>query len=171
MRKQAPSTTPSLSTPPATNNLPDARAILPTATSCSGSTYVAPHSLPSHVTQAAALLLQPQAERKRERLHHPTNPHIQHPALQLSHSLFPLPLPTKSSLLADSPQQMSRDRPVERCPECGSVYRMEYIGPPDDPHAHHGHGEEHHGYEEPKTFADYVRPEYRGTPQPHYGQT
>ncbi|KAM0804369.1 cytochrome c oxidase subunit VB-domain-containing protein [Usnea florida] len=70
---------------------------------------------------------------------------------------------------------MSRDRPVERCTECGSVYRMEYIGPPDDPHAHHGHGEEHgdghHGYEEPKTFADYVRPEYRGTPQPHYGQT
>lgn len=79
-------------------------------------------------------------------------------------------------LLADpnppSPQQMSRARPVSRCGECGSVYRMEYIGPPDDPHAHHGHGEEHgdaaHNYEEPKTFADYVRPEYRGTPQPHY---
>ncbi|CAF9929756.1 Cytochrome c oxidase subunit 4 [Imshaugia aleurites] len=63
---------------------------------------------------------------------------------------------------------MSRERPVERCPECGGVYRMEYIGPPDDPHAH-GHGD-HHGYEEPKTFADYVRPEYRGTPQAHYGQ-
>lgn len=62
---------------------------------------------------------------------------------------------------------MSRARPVERCPECGGVYRMEYIGPPDDPHADHGHGH----YEEPKTFADYVRPEYRGTPQPHYGQT
>ncbi len=40
---------------------------------------------------------------------------------------------------------------------------MEYIGPPDDPHAHG-----HHGYEEPKTFVDYVRPEYRGTPQPFY---
>ena len=70
---------------------------------------------------------------------------------------------------------MSRARPVERCAECGSVYRMEYVGPPDDPHAHHGHGEEHsdpsHNYEEPKTFADYVRPEYRGTPQPHFGQS
>lgn len=57
---------------------------------------------------------------------------------------------------------------------------MEYIGPPDDPHAHHGGGhgeeghhgeEEHHTYHEPKTFADYVRPEYRGTPQPLYGQS
>ena len=37
LRKQAPSTTPSLSTPPATNNLPDARVFLPIATSCSGS--------------------------------------------------------------------------------------------------------------------------------------
>ena len=25
---------------------------------------------------------------------------------------------------------------MERCPECGSVYKMEYVGPPDDPHAH-----------------------------------
>jgi len=62
---------------------------------------------------------------------------------------------------------MSRARPIERCPECGSVYRMEYIGPPDDPHAHdHGHG--HDEYEEPKTFADFVRPEYKGVPQPFY---
>ncbi|KAL8713286.1 MAG: hypothetical protein Q9220_002485 [cf. Caloplaca sp. 1 TL-2023] len=30
----------------------------------------------------------------------------------------------------------SRERPVERCPECGSVYRMEYVGPPDDDHGH-----------------------------------
>ena len=68
---------------------------------------------------------------------------------------------------------MDRKRPVERCVECGSVYRMEYIGPPDDPHEHeHGHddGHGHHEYEEPKTFADYVRPEYWGTPQPFYGQ-
>ncbi|KAL8812447.1 MAG: hypothetical protein Q9223_001606 [Gallowayella weberi] len=49
----------------------------------------------------------------------------------------------------------SRKRPIERCPECGSVYKMEYVGPPDDPHDHG-----HHGHEEPKTFADYVRPEY-----------
>jgi cytochrome c oxidase subunit 5b len=58
---------------------------------------------------------------------------------------------------------MSRDRPIERCPECGNVLKMEYVGPADDPH-HHGH-EEHgdgsHNYEEPKTFADFVRPEYR----------
>ncbi|KAI5856790.1 cytochrome c oxidase subunit VB-domain-containing protein [Durotheca rogersii] len=51
---------------------------------------------------------------------------------------------------------MSRERPVERCPECGSVYKMEYIGPQDDGHGHH----DHHGYEEPKTFADYVKPQY-----------
>ncbi|PSS13167.1 hypothetical protein M430DRAFT_265741 [Amorphotheca resinae ATCC 22711] len=51
---------------------------------------------------------------------------------------------------------MSRDRPIERCPECGNVLKMEYVGPQDD--HHHDH---HHGYEEPKTFADFVRPEYR----------
>lgn len=51
---------------------------------------------------------------------------------------------------------MSRKRPVERCPECGGVYRMQYIGPEDDHHGHH----DHHSYEEPKTFADYVKPEY-----------
>ncbi|KAL9118989.1 MAG: hypothetical protein Q9187_004456 [Circinaria calcarea] len=37
---------------------------------------------------------------------------------------------------------MSRDRPVERCPECGNVLKMEYVGPMDDPHAHGGHGED-----------------------------
>jgi len=47
---------------------------------------------------------------------------------------------------------------MERCPECGSVYKMEYIGPQDDGHGHHDH--HHHGPEEPKTFADYVKPEY-----------
>ncbi|KAF2168666.1 hypothetical protein M409DRAFT_65539 [Zasmidium cellare ATCC 36951] len=63
---------------------------------------------------------------------------------------------------------MSRDRPVERCPECGSVYKMEYVGPQEDPHGHgHGHDVHHdadgtHNYEgEPKTMADFVRPEYR----------
>jgi len=48
---------------------------------------------------------------------------------------------------------VSKDRPYERCTECGSVYKMDYIGQED-------HGHDHHGYEEPKTFADYVRPEY-----------
>lgn len=33
----------------------------------------------------------------------------------------------------------SRDRPIERCPECGSVYKMEYVGPQDDAH-HDAHG-------------------------------
>ncbi|MCJ1298263.1 Cytochrome c oxidase subunit 4 [Hypocenomyce scalaris] len=62
---------------------------------------------------------------------------------------------------------MSRDRPIERCPECGNVLKMEYVGPPDEAHDDHGHGGhgEHadgaHNYEEPKTFADFVRPEYR----------
>ncbi|CZS97247.1 hypothetical protein WAI453_008508 [Rhynchosporium graminicola] len=58
---------------------------------------------------------------------------------------------------------MSRERPVERCPECGNVLKMEYVGPQEDPHAHdaHGHGDHGHAYEEPKTFADFVRPEYR----------
>lgn len=64
----------------------------------------------------------------------------------------------------------SRDRPIERCPECGSVYKLEYVGPQDDGHGHdHGHGHDAHGssdgqhnYEgEPKTMADFVRPEYR----------
>jgi cytochrome c oxidase subunit 5b len=34
---------------------------------------------------------------------------------------------------------MSRDRPIERCPECGGVYKMEYVGPQEshDDHAHH----------------------------------
>ncbi|GFP58725.1 hypothetical protein ACSS6W_008578 [Trichoderma asperelloides] len=55
---------------------------------------------------------------------------------------------------------LSKERPLERCPECGSVYKMEYIGPEDHGHDH-GHG--HHAQEiaEPKTFADFVKPEYR----------
>jgi len=58
---------------------------------------------------------------------------------------------------------MTRERPIERCPECGSVYKMDYIGPADDPHDHHhgGHDDGHHFEGEPKTFADFVKPEYR----------
>ncbi|KAI1005389.1 hypothetical protein K3495_g2826 [Podosphaera aphanis] len=55
---------------------------------------------------------------------------------------------------------VSRSRPIERCPECGNVVKMQYIGPEDDPHAHDDH-HDHPVYEEPKTFADYIRPEYR----------
>ncbi|RCI17340.1 hypothetical protein L249_2517 [Ophiocordyceps polyrhachis-furcata BCC 54312] len=52
---------------------------------------------------------------------------------------------------------LSRERPIERCPECGSVYKMKYIGPEHDDHAHHAECE----FPEPKTFADFIRPEYR----------
>lgn len=51
---------------------------------------------------------------------------------------------------------VSRTRPIERCPECGNVLKMEYIGPQEDD-SHH----DHHSYEEPKTFADFIHPEYR----------
>jgi cytochrome c oxidase subunit 5b len=38
---------------------------------------------------------------------------------------------------------------------------MNYIGPEEDPHAHdHGHGHHHPPHVEPKTFADYVKPDY-----------
>ncbi|KAF4635941.1 hypothetical protein G7Y89_g2140 [Cudoniella acicularis] len=62
---------------------------------------------------------------------------------------------------------MSRDRPIERCPECGNVLKMEYVGPTEDAHSHDHHGHDAHGdgvhnFEgEPKNFADFVRPEYR----------
>lgn len=34
---------------------------------------------------------------------------------------------------------------------------MEYVGLEDD---HHHHDEHHKPYEEPKTFADYIKPDY-----------
>ncbi|KAL7946997.1 COX5B domain-containing protein [Trichoderma barbatum] len=52
---------------------------------------------------------------------------------------------------------LTKERPLERCPECGSVYKMEYVGAEDD----HGHHHHHPEIEEPKTFADFVKPEYR----------
>ncbi|KAJ5574345.1 uncharacterized protein N7459_008772 [Penicillium hispanicum] len=56
---------------------------------------------------------------------------------------------------------VSRERPIERCNECGNVVKLNYIGPEEDPHAHdHGHGHGHPPHEEPKTFADFVKPEY-----------
>ncbi|KAL8835969.1 MAG: hypothetical protein Q9170_003092 [Blastenia crenularia] len=60
---------------------------------------------------------------------------------------------------------LSRTHPLNRCRECGSVYKMEYVGPPDDPHGHRKwenlNHYDHHGYVEPKNWSDYVRPEYR----------
>ncbi|RAO71309.1 uncharacterized protein BHQ10_007321 [Talaromyces amestolkiae] len=56
---------------------------------------------------------------------------------------------------------VSRERPIERCLECGNVVKLNYVGPQTDAHAHDDHGHGHHApYEEPKTFADYVKPEY-----------
>lgn len=40
---------------------------------------------------------------------------------------------------------VSKDRPIERCPECGSVYKMDYVGPDTDAHAHDDHGHGDHG--------------------------
>ncbi|RHZ74911.1 hypothetical protein CDV55_108314 [Aspergillus turcosus] len=54
---------------------------------------------------------------------------------------------------------VSRDRPIERCGECGNVVKLEYVGPEEDPHAHEHHSH-HPPHEEVKTFADYVKPEY-----------
>ncbi|KAF2186762.1 COX5B-domain-containing protein [Zopfia rhizophila CBS 207.26] len=57
---------------------------------------------------------------------------------------------------------LSREEPVERCMECGSVYKMHYVGPPDDPHAHdHGHGHHENPYPRPKNMADFIKPEYK----------
>ncbi|KAL8763948.1 MAG: hypothetical protein Q9184_000391 [Pyrenodesmia sp. 2 TL-2023] len=57
---------------------------------------------------------------------------------------------------------LSRAHPLNRCYECGSCYKMEYVGPPDDPHDHHHHHEPgHEPWVEAKNWSDYVRPEYR----------
>lgn len=58
---------------------------------------------------------------------------------------------------------VSRDRPIERCPECGGVYKMDFIGAADDHHHDdHGHGHDHpEPHKDPETMADYIKPEYR----------
>ncbi|KAJ5103299.1 hypothetical protein N7532_003828 [Penicillium argentinense] len=39
---------------------------------------------------------------------------------------------------------VSRERPIERCNECGNVVKLNYIGPEEDPHSHdHDHGHHH----------------------------
>ncbi|KAJ5163271.1 uncharacterized protein N7500_005101 [Penicillium coprophilum] len=56
---------------------------------------------------------------------------------------------------------VSRERPLERCLECGNVVKLNYVGPEEDPHSHdHDHGHHHPPHVEPKTFADYVKPDY-----------
>jgi cytochrome c oxidase subunit 5b len=67
--------------------------------------------------------------------------------------------------------------------ECGNVVKLNYVGPEEDPHSRmfspwtyysficinmltipllddHDHGHHHPPHVEPKTFADYVKPEY-----------
>jgi cytochrome c oxidase subunit 5b len=56
---------------------------------------------------------------------------------------------------------LSREEPVSRCMECGSAYKMHYVGPADDPHSHdHGHGHEENLYPKPKTMADFIKTDY-----------
>ncbi|KAI5780002.1 putative cytochrome c subunit VB [Geopyxis carbonaria] len=56
---------------------------------------------------------------------------------------------------------VSKDRPIERCPECGSVYKMDYVGPETDAHAHDHHDAHHHPpQKDVETLADYVKPQY-----------
>lgn len=44
--------------------------------------------------------------------------------------------------------------------ECGSAYKMHYVGPAED----HSHGHDHHHaenlYPRPKNMADFIKPEY-----------
>lgn len=54
---------------------------------------------------------------------------------------------------------MTKERPVERCPECGSVYKMDYVGPAEDDH-HHDHHHENPEAPADTTFANFVKPEY-----------
>ncbi|ORY08659.1 cytochrome c oxidase subunit VB-domain-containing protein [Clohesyomyces aquaticus] len=54
---------------------------------------------------------------------------------------------------------LSREEPTGRCMECGSVYKMHYIGPADDPHAH-GHHHEGAAPPRPKNMSDFIKPEY-----------
>jgi cytochrome c oxidase subunit 5b len=43
--------------------------------------------------------------------------------------------------------------------ECGSTYKMHYVGPADDPHSHdHHHHENPHP--KPKDMSDFLKPEY-----------
>lgn len=54
---------------------------------------------------------------------------------------------------------VSRDRPYERCDECGNTIKMEYVGPTEDPHAHdHGHGE--HAVHEEKDIGHFIKEKY-----------
>ncbi|KAF9690500.1 hypothetical protein EKO04_011431 [Ascochyta lentis] len=58
-------------------------------------------------------------------------------------------------------QQLTREEPQSRCMECGSTYKMHYVGPAEDPHSHdHGHDHHENPYPRPKNMADFLKPEY-----------
>jgi cytochrome c oxidase subunit 5b len=44
--------------------------------------------------------------------------------------------------------------------ECGSTYKMHYVGPAEDAHADHGHDHHENPYPKPKNMADFLKPEY-----------
>ncbi|KAF9732619.1 hypothetical protein PMIN06_012234 [Paraphaeosphaeria minitans] len=56
---------------------------------------------------------------------------------------------------------LTREEPQARCMECGSTYKMHYVGPAEDPHAH-DHGDHHpvNLHPRPKDMSDFIKPEY-----------
>ncbi|KAK3215753.1 hypothetical protein GRF29_8g963430 [Pseudopithomyces chartarum] len=56
---------------------------------------------------------------------------------------------------------LTREEPVARCMECGSAYKMHYVGPAED---HHDHGHDDHHvenlYPRPKNMSDFLKAEY-----------
>lgn len=45
--------------------------------------------------------------------------------------------------------------------ECGSAYKMHYVGPAEDPHSHdHGHDHHENPYPRPKNMSDFIKSEY-----------
>jgi cytochrome c oxidase subunit 5b len=63
--------------------------------------------------------------------------------------------------LTTNDAQLTREEPVARCMECGSAYKMHYVGPPEDPHAHdHGHDHHENPHPRPKDMSDFLKPEY-----------
>ncbi|KAF2437513.1 COX5B-domain-containing protein [Karstenula rhodostoma CBS 690.94] len=59
---------------------------------------------------------------------------------------------------------LTREEPQARCMECGSTYKMHYVGPAEDAHAHdHGHDHPVNLHPKPKDMADFIKPEYLHT--------
>ncbi|KAF2124352.1 COX5B-domain-containing protein [Dothidotthia symphoricarpi CBS 119687] len=55
---------------------------------------------------------------------------------------------------------LTREEPKSRCMECGSVYKMHYVGPASDPHGHDDHHHVENKHPKPKNMADFLKPEY-----------